>query len=123
MSFPIMLLLYTLLLSLFPLIACWQVFPDSTVGEYNDKCADALATNITSCIPAVGALNSNNFYSQRGLDIICTSECGEEQKKYEQTVTDGCRGVSYTNSWGTEYPISEIASTVAPSVPADLPEE
>ncbi|KAL2841765.1 hypothetical protein BJX68DRAFT_270950 [Aspergillus pseudodeflectus] len=101
------------LLCLSSLVASWQAFPGDTVDAYDDKCADALATNLTACIPAVRGLSSNNFYSEHGLDLICTSECRDELKAYEKTVTEGCPEVTYTNEWGTELPISEIASTLA----------
>ncbi|KAL5336631.1 hypothetical protein BJX70DRAFT_409814 [Aspergillus crustosus] len=61
----------------------------------------------------VGGIDSSKFYSQRGLDIICSSECREELKKYEKAVTNGCPNISYMNDWGTKYPISEIASSLA----------
>ncbi|KAL4794873.1 hypothetical protein BDV19DRAFT_379199 [Aspergillus venezuelensis] len=105
--------LFVLCLSLCTLATCWQPFSDTSVGEYDDICADALATNITSCNKAVSGINSNNFYSKHGLDLICTSACSDELKAYEQAVTDGCPGVTYTNALGTEYPISEMASTLA----------
>lgn len=112
MSFFYALLRHSLFLSLCTLVACWQPFPDTAVGEYDDQCADALATNLTSCVPAVRGLSSNNFYSQHGLDLICTNECRDELKAYKKSVVDGCPDVTYTNDWGTEYPISEVASTL-----------
>ncbi|KAL2783006.1 hypothetical protein BJX66DRAFT_345334 [Aspergillus keveii] len=101
------------LLCVSSLAASWQALPDDTVDEYSDQYADALPTNLTACIPAVRGLSSNNFYSEHGLDQICTSECRDELTAYEKTVTDGCPRVTYTNEWGTELPTSEIASTLA----------
>lgn len=113
MSFINAVLRHTLFLSLCTLIACWQPFPDATVGEYDDQCADALSTNLTSCIEAVHSLSSNNFYSQHGLDLICTSNCRDELQAYEESVAERYPGVTYTNDWGTVNPISEIASILA----------
>ncbi|KAI9370920.1 hypothetical protein BJX61DRAFT_548661 [Aspergillus egyptiacus] len=93
-------------------VVAWQPFPDNSVGDYGEQCADALTTNLTSCSPAVRGLSSNNFYSQHGLDVICTSDCRDELTGYEEAVTEGCSGVTYTNEWGTELPISEIASSL-----------
>lgn len=90
----------------------WQLFPDSEVGDYSEKCADALATNITSCIPAVGGISTDTFYSQHALDVICKTKCRDELRNYEKAVTEQCRGVFYTNDWGTENPISAVASTL-----------
>lgn len=77
MSFVNSLARYTLLLSLFTLITYFQPVPDNSVGDYNDQCANALTTNLTFCISGVQSLSSNNFYSQHGLDKICTSHCRE----------------------------------------------
>ncbi|KAL2869900.1 uncharacterized protein BJX67DRAFT_347265 [Aspergillus lucknowensis] len=103
---------HAIFLSLCTLVLSWQPFPDSSVGDYEEKCADALATNFTSCSPAVRGLSSNNFYSQHGLDIICTTECRDELQAYEKSVTEGCPDVTYINDWGTELPISAIASSL-----------
>jgi hypothetical protein len=102
----------TLLLSFSSLATCWQLFPDSSVGEYDDKCADALSTNITACIEAVHGLSSNNFYSEHGLDLICTNECQDALKQYEQTAIEGCPGTTYMSDYGNEFPISALASTM-----------
>ncbi|KAL2819385.1 hypothetical protein BJX63DRAFT_418760 [Aspergillus granulosus] len=104
---------YLTFLCLSTLVVAWQALPDDTVDEYDDKCADALATNLTACIPAVRGISSNNFYSQHGLDLICTAECRDELKAYEKAVIEGCPKVTYTNEWGTDLPISEIASSLA----------
>ncbi|KAJ5598380.1 hypothetical protein N7537_008464 [Penicillium hordei] len=112
MSFVNSLAQYTLFFSLFTLITCFQPFPDDHVGDYKDECADALSTNLTSCIDAVRGLNSNNFYSQHGLDKICTSDCRDQLQDYKKSVASGCSGVTYTNEWGTELPISETADTL-----------
>ena len=112
MSFVNSLARYTLFLSLFTLITCFQPVPDNSVGDYNDQCADALTTNLTSCISAVHSLSSNNFYSQHGLDKICTSDCRGELLEYRKSVAAGCSGATYSNEWGTVYPISEVADTL-----------
>ncbi|KAJ5338650.1 hypothetical protein N7452_005378 [Penicillium brevicompactum] len=112
MSFVNSLARYTLLLSLFTLITCFQPVPDNYVDDYNDQCADALTTNLTSCISAVHSLSSNNYYSQHGLDKICTSDCRDELMEYKKSVTAKCSGATYTNDLGTVYPISEVADTL-----------
>lgn len=112
MSFVNPLARYTLFFSLSTLITCWQPVPDNSVSDYNDQCADALTTNLTSCIPAVHSLSSNNFYSRHGLETICTSDCRDELQAYRRSVAAGCSGVSYTNDWGTVYPITEFADTL-----------
>ncbi|PKY08970.1 hypothetical protein P168DRAFT_315012 [Aspergillus campestris IBT 28561] len=94
------------------LATCWQVFPDSAVDDYEKKCADALSTNITTCLKAVHGLSSNNHYSQHGLDVICKDECRGNLQKYEQTVKKACPGVTYTSEWGNDFPISAVASTL-----------
>ncbi|OJJ03023.1 hypothetical protein ASPVEDRAFT_712823 [Aspergillus versicolor CBS 583.65] len=99
-----------LLLCLVTLSRGWQLFPDSEIGDYSEKCADALATNITSCIPAVGGISTEIFYSQHALDVICKPKCRDELINYEKAVTDHCHGVSLTNEWGSANPISAAAS-------------
>ncbi|KAJ6098182.1 hypothetical protein N7499_002556 [Penicillium canescens] len=84
MSFVNSLARYTLFLSLFTLITCFQPVPNNPVGDYNDQCADALTTNLTSYIVAVHSLSSNNFYSKHGLDKIYTSDCRDELLEYRK---------------------------------------
>lgn len=95
MSFVNSLTRYTLFFSLFILIDYFQPFPNEYISDY--EYANALTTNLTSYIDAVRSLNSNNFYSEHGLNKICTSDYRDKLQEYKKSVTAGCSGVTYTN--------------------------